>query len=54
MYRTWDLLSYFQFQTDLFPYFRKITDIYISHNVEKLVDQKWSISVVKGLNATLF
>ena len=39
----------FNFRPTYFSYFRKITVISISHNVKKLVDQKWSIPVVKGL-----
>ena len=39
----------FNFRPTYFSYFRKITVISISHNFKKLVDQKWSIPVVKGL-----
>ena len=45
----YDLLSYFQFQTDFFSCFRKISAISVSHNVKKLGYQKWSSPVVKGL-----
>ena len=40
----------FNFKPTYFSYFRKITAISISHNVKKLVDQKWSFPVVKGLS----
>ena len=39
----------FNFRPTYFSYFLKITAISISDNVKKLVDQKWSIPVVKGL-----
>ena len=39
------------FRQTYFSYFRKITTIYISHNVKKLGDQKWFFLVVKGLKA---
>ena len=41
----------FNFRPTYFSYFRKITSIYISHNVKKQMGQKWSIPVVKGLTA---
>ena len=47
----YDLLSYFQFQTGFFSYFRKITALSLSHDVKKLRDQKWSFPVVKGLTS---
>ena len=47
----YDLLSYFQFQTDFFfSYFWKTTTDSVFHNVEKQVGQKWPFSVVKGLS----
>ena len=39
----------FNFRPTYYSYFRKITALSISHNVRKLVDQKWSFPVVKGL-----
>ena len=41
----------FNFRPTYFSYFLKITAISISDNVKKLVDQKWSIPVVKGLRS---
>ena len=45
----YDMLSYFQFQTDFFSYFWKITTDSVFHNVKKQVGQKWPFPVVKGL-----
>ena len=44
----------FHFRPTYFSYFRKITAISISHNVKKLVDQKWSFPEVKGLRIIFF